>query len=221
MQAHRGDEQGGPVLIPASSQRDTSVSRSKRSAALLVVGAVSLVLMLSGCTSSDGLAHSYAGGAGYVSGDGGILELAPDQRKVPISFSGPTDDGTVFDSSALTDHVAVVNFWYAGCPPCRVEAPILAELSAQLSDVRFLGINVSDEADVVRTFDEKNGINYPSLLAVQSDTLLLSFSGFVPPSATPTTLVLDRQGRVAARILGEIEDASILDAIVQRVESEG
>jgi len=192
----------------------------RRQAAGALAAAVVALLALAGCTSSDGVAADYGSGDGYVSGDGTYKEILPADRGDAVDFSGPTVDGTTFGSSDIDGKVTVVNFWYAGCPPCRLEAPILATLSQQLTDVQFVGVNVYDEADVARTFDEKNDIDYPSLLAVKSDTLLLAFAGLVSPNAVPTTIILDSQGRVAARISGLIQDASILTSMIDKVESE-
>jgi len=191
----------------------------RRGAGALAAAFVAL-LALAGCTSSDGVAADYGSSDGYVSGDGAWKELGPSQRGEAVAFSGPTVDGSTFDSADLDGKITVVNFWYAGCPPCRMEAPILASLSQQLTDVQFVGVNVYDDADVARTFDEKNGLDYPSILDVQSGSVQLAFAGFVAPNAVPTTLVLDQQGRVAARISGLIQDASILTSMIDKVESE-
>lgn len=177
-------------------------------------------LLLAGCTSADGLATKYGDGQGYVSGDGAYLEIPAESREAPISFSGPTIDGTTFGSEDLVGQVAVVNFWYAGCPPCRVEAPDLAALSEDLADVPFVGVNVYDTADVARTFNAENGIEYPSILDVASGSVQLAFAGDVPPNAVPTTLVLDAEGRVAARISGLVRDPEILRAMIERVQQE-
>jgi len=196
------------------------VSRRRAGGALIAALAVAGALALAGCTSSDGVA-GYTSGQGYVSSDGVYLEIKPADRQDAVSFSGPTVDGTTFDSSSVRGKVTVVNFWYAGCAPCRVEAPILASLSSELDDVRFVGVNTYDDADVARTFDEKNGIGYPSILDVKSGAVQLAFAGFVPPNAVPTTLVLDTEGRVAYRVSGLIQDAKILRDIVETVEQEG
>ncbi len=86
--------------------------------------------------------------------------------------------------------------------------------------MQFVGVNVYDSADVARTFDEQNGIDYPSILDVQSGAVQLAFAGQVAPNAVPTTLILDKQGRVAARISGLLRDPSILTDMVQTVEAE-
>ena len=197
---------------------DTRVRRySTRGAVAAVIAAT---LALAGCASSDGLADKYGNGQGYVSGDGAYLELSPSERGEPIAFSGPTVEGDTFDSADLAGQVAVVNFWYAGCPPCRAEAPDLAALSAELTDTAFVGVNVYDTADVARVFDEANDIGYPSILDVASGSVQLAFAGTVAPNAVPTTIVLDREGRVAARISGLIRDPSILRAMVEKVQAE-
>ena len=177
-------------------------------------------LALAGCTSSDGLAERYGTGQGYVSGDGAYLEIPAAERGEPVEFSGPTVDGGELGSTDLAGEIAVVNFWYAGCPPCRVEAPDLAALSAELNDVAFVGVNVYDTSDVARVFNEENGLDYPSILDVASGSVQLAFAGSVAPNAVPTTLVLDREGRVAARISGLIREPDILRAMVEKVQAE-
>ncbi|WP_354002490.1 TlpA family protein disulfide reductase [Agromyces larvae] len=192
-----------------------SGSRLARFARYAAGGAV-LALLLTGCTS-DPLADQYREGSGknYIAGDGTIAEFAPDSREEPVSFEGATVDGGSFDSADAAGEVVVVNFWYAGCAPCRVEAPILQRVHEQYGDeVAFVGVNVRDQAGTARPFEEDFGITYPSILDVDEGRVQLAFAGKVPAAAVPTTLVLDRDGRVAARILGQVKDASILTTIV-------
>jgi len=189
--------------------------------AILAAAAITAALALAGCASSDGLAQQYGQGQGYVSGDGAYLELAPSEREAPIAFRGPTVDGGELSSEDLAGRVAVVNFWYAGCPPCRDEAPRLKELAESMPDVAFVGVNVYDTAEVARTFEEEFGIEYPSIVDVHSGAVQLAFAGSVAPNAVPTTLVLDPEGRVAARISGVIREASILRAMIERVQEDG
>lgn len=185
--------------------------------------AAGLVLLLAGCTGADPLAEQYQDGSGqgYISGDG-TLEVAPAQRGEPIGFEGEGLDGELISSEDYTGEVVVLNFWYANCPPCRVEAPYLAELSAEYDDVAFLGVNTSDDAAVARLFEEENGITYPSILDARTASVQLAFAGAgaVAPNAVPTTLVLDRDGRVAARISGVIKDPSILASMLDTVLAE-
>jgi len=188
---------------------------------LLAIAVV--ILALAGC-SNDPLADQYAEGSGqgYVSGDGAYTEIPADQRGEAIEYSGTTDAG---DDVANTDYegdVYVINFWYAGCPPCRLEAPDLKAVSEDYTEVPFLGVNVSDTAENAINFEKKFGIGYPSIIDAQTNSVQLAFAGqgAVAPNAVPTTLIIDRQGRVAGRISGLIQDKSILTAMIDKVLAE-
>ena len=184
--------------------------------ALAVVSAAALT----GCASDDDLAEQYRSGSdqGYISGDGSVSEVAEADRKPAAEFSGTTDTGEQFDASKLRGGVSVVNFWYAACPPCRAEAEDLADLSKQFEPegVQFLGVNTRDSADTARAFADSYGIDYPSLLDAQASdggAQLAFVESGVPPRSVPTTLVLDAQGRVAARILGPL-NRSVLETLI-------
>lgn len=184
---------------------------------------VAATLLLSGCTA-DPLSEQYAeiGDPGYASADGTISEFAPDERGEAIVFDGTTDEGNPLSSSDYAGEVLVVNFWYAACAPCRVEAPDLAALSAKYQDVgaRFLGVNVYDQAETSLAFARSFDIEYPSIIDANSGAVRLAFAGHAPPSAVPTTLVLDKQGRVAARFIGLIDEPSILDTMISDLIAE-
>ncbi len=188
------------------------------------VGAVALVavLALAGC-SNDPLADQYADGSGqgYISGDGAYTELPATERDAPIEFSGVDESGASVSSDDFAGSVYVVNFWYASCPPCRSEASDLKALSEQYGDVPFLGVNISDSADVALAFAKKFEIEYPSIIDANSASVQLAFAGAVAPNAVPTTLVVDSEGRVAARISGIIRDPSILASMIDAVVAEG
>lgn len=186
-----------------------------------ILVAVIAVLALAGCTSEP-LAEQYAQGSGqgYISSDGAVLELPPADRDKPVSFSGVDETGAPISSDDFAGDVYVVNFWYAGCPPCRLEAPDLRDLSAEYDTVPFLGVNIVDGADNAVTFATKYGIDYPSILDASTATVQLAFVGAVAPNAVPTTLVMDRDGRVAARISGLIRDPDILAGMIDRVLEE-
>ncbi|KQQ08364.1 TlpA family protein disulfide reductase [Rathayibacter sp. Leaf296] len=177
----------------------------------LVAGAV-----LAGCTE-DPLADQYRSGSnkGYISGDGTVTEIAAADRSDPIVFSGTDENGEAIDSADLAGRVVVVNFWYASCAPCRAEAADLESVNAEFDgqDVSFVGVNVRDQAPQAAAFAKTYGITYPSIVDVDGSAQL-AFSGKVPPNAVPTTLVLDREGRVASRILGQLQEASILSTLV-------
>ncbi|WP_353988606.1 TlpA family protein disulfide reductase [Ruicaihuangia caeni] len=179
--------------------------------------AVALTTLLAGC-SSDPLAEQYRAGSdkGYISGDGTINEFAIGDRGEPIDFAGSTDAGTTVSSDDFAGEVLVVNFWYAECAPCRVEAPDLQALyeEHQPDGVEFLGVNLYNSTEGALAFARTYGIEYPSIIETESEqSAMLAFAGKVQPKAVPTTLVLDREGRVAARING-LADKSVLGTLI-------
>ena len=184
----------------------------------VVAALIASALLLTGC-SSDPLAEQYKEGSnkGYIAGDGSVTETAEAERGESISFAGTAENGEEVASEDFAGKVLVVNFWYAACAPCRAEAPLLQELSAEYDgqDAQFVGVNVYDQADTAQSFNDKYGITYPSIMDVQDGAVKLAFTGSVPPKAVPTTLVLDKQGRVSARILGQVKEASILDTLIR------
>lgn len=176
-----------------------------------LAAALLAAVALTGCTE----AGISGGGSGYVSGNGYVTEVPVTDRGEPIVFEGITEEGAAWSSA---DHpgVTLVNFWYASCPPCRTEAPILAELSAEFEGrVTFVGVNVRDGADQARSFHDTFGIEFPSLMDAEGAKVQLAFSGEIPPNAVPTTIILDAEGRVAARISGAIADRSIVSTLLR------
>lgn len=129
--------------------------------------------------------------------------IAIDARDGLPPLRGTTLDGAAFDSSALAGNIVVYNVWGSWCPPCRAEAPTLRALSTefQAAGVRFVGINVKDTRSAARSFERRFAIPYPSMFDPAGE-LLLNFRGTIPPSAIPSTVLIDRQGRVAGRIVG-------------------
>ena len=183
--------------------------------------ATSLAL-LGGCASNDPLANQVTEDD-YTSSDGSITELALSNRDEPISFesSNTTNDSTI-RSSDYVGSVLIVNFWFAACPPCRFEAPDLAELAAKYADreVQFLGINVYDDVAVANSFERDFDIPYPSILDADTGEVRLAFAGQLPPNGVPTTIIIDRQGRVASRLSGAILDRAVFEEMIESVLAE-
>ncbi|WP_010205387.1 TlpA family protein disulfide reductase [Salinibacterium sp. PAMC 21357] len=190
---------------------------------IAAIVAVSALLTVSCSSPNESLAEQYENGSeeGYISGDGSTVEIPASERDAPVSYEAVLDTGEQVSSSDFDGSVYVVNFWYSSCPPCRLEAPDLAELSVQFADVPFLGVNVSDTAETARTFATAWGVPYASVVDAKTAGVQLAFAGSVPPNAVPTTLVVDRNGKVAARISGLIRDPSILEAMIDSVVAEG
>lgn len=203
------------------------MSRTRKSGfAATVTATIGLGLVLlvgiTGC-SSDPLAEQYRAGSNknYIAGDGSVTEIPLANRAEPIVFSGLSETGKTLASADYLGNVLVVNFWYAGCAPCRAEAPLLEKVHVATAPkgVGFMGVNVRDQPETAITFDKTFGVTYPSIVDLDGQAQL-SFASNVPPNAVPTTLVLDREGRVAARILGQISDISILTTLVTDISAE-
>lgn len=187
--------------------------------ATLAATAVIAALALAGCSSSnDSLSKQYGSGTtqNYISGDGAVTEVAADKRTDPVEFSAKDSDGDTISSKALRGKVVVLNFWYAGCPPCRAEAKYLNQVHDQYADqdVAFVGVNVRDEAGTAAAFERTFKVDYPNVLDAGTGTMQLALSGQIAPNAVPATIVLDEQGRVAARVLGAVDGPSILQTLV-------
>lgn len=185
--------------------------------------ALASVVLLAGC-APDPLAEAYldGGNENYITGSG-IVEIPAAQRGDPIEFSGVTDTGDALARADFDGDVLVVNFWFAACQPCRDEAPDLESLSQQYAGegASFLGVNTTDDAGTSQAFARTYDVSYPSLLDARDNEIRLAFAGLVSPKAVPSTFVLDGQGRVAARILGQLQARSILDTIIADVVKEG
>lgn len=187
--------------------------------------AVVLAVGLTACTNdATRIAEGYqqGGNTGFVSGDGRVQEIPAAERGESIEFTGTAVDGTEISSADFAGDVLVLNFWYAGCGPCRIEAPVLQETYSETRDAgaHFVGVNIYDGPEQATSFEEGYGITYPSLLARGDAALKLAFADYTSLSAVPTTLVLDRQGRVAARFIGAVRDDTSLPTIVKDVLAE-
>ena len=183
---------------------------SRRS--LLAAGGAALAVVLAACTSEDPLAKQASAGdnKNYIAGDGSVTEYGSGDRNDPVSFSGTLFDGKTVSAADFLGKVAVLNFWYAACAPCRIEAPDLQALHTEFKadGVEFLGINVRDEKATAEAFERTFELSYPSVVD-KDGGVLLAMTKFVPPAAVPTTLVLDKKGRVSARILGVAEKGTL------------
>ena len=191
----------------------THTGRTRTAVGLLLAGA-----LLTGCAADDSLAQQYRDGneKGYIAGDFQVVEIPEPERGDPVVFEGVTETGETVTSDDYRGGVLVVNFWYAACGPCIVEAPLLEEVWQDYQDqgVAFLGVNTYDQPATALSFARDNNITYPSVIDVNDGQVKLAFAQLTPIQATPTTLVIDRDGRVAARIIGQLATAAILSTLV-------
>jgi len=184
--------------------------------------AVVLVGLLAACSGGGGGSRTPddVTDQGYQAGDGSTTTWKVSDRKGPVELAGTDFDGNPVDTAGWKGDVVVLNTWYANCPPCRAEAPDLVALATQYADddVHVLGINGTDAAGAAQAFQRQFEVPYPSL-ADSDGTAVADLQGTVPINAVPTTVVLDRDGKVAARVLG-LADGSTLSAIVDDLLAE-
>jgi peroxiredoxin len=141
-------------------------------------------------------------GCGGPTTDAGPL-ISVGKRTTAPAVQGDLLDGGTFDLAAHRGNVVVINFWASNCAPCRTEAP---ELGATYADtkaqgVTFVGISVRDERDKARSYLSDVKVPYGSLFDPGGETAL-DFA--VPPTAIPSTLVIDRKGRLAGVFRGVV-----------------
>jgi thiol-disulfide isomerase/thioredoxin len=183
--------------------------------------AVSLAIGLGACAANDPLASQFKAGdnKNYIAGDGSVTEYPVANRGKSVTWAGPTETGGILSSTQLTGVPVVMNYWYAGCAPCRAEAPELLEISKKFPKVQFVGVNVRDSAATAAAFNRNFKLTWSSIIDSQTGSVALAFTGIVTPAAVPTTLVIDKKGRVSARVLGRI-DKSILTTLIKTVQDE-
>ena len=186
-----------------------------------VAGAAAALLALAGCTTGHSAVDVNNGGDfRFVAGTPAGEVIAPGRRATAPTFSGTLLDGTPFSSTSLRGSVAVINFWGSWCAPCRVETPEFQEVYAQVKDqgVRFLGLDVKETSQQFATaFIQRFGIAYPSLYDPRGE-VALAFRGY-PANAIPSTIVLDRDGRVAAVYTGTVAKDD-LHTVIQQILGE-
>ena len=172
------------------------------------------VVLLAGCSTGTNAVDVNNGGQFR------FVEATPQGKVIPVAdrssapqFGGSLLDGSAFDSAGLVGKVAVINFWGQWCAPCRVETPEFQRVYADVRDrgVSFLGINVKDNDQLARAYLRNAGIEYPSVFDPRGE-VALAFRNF-PPAAIPSTVLLDRRGRVAAVYLGTVSEDTLRSAL--------
>ncbi len=192
-----------------------------RSAGRVAVVALAVTLALTACTTApapDPAETSSGPGIGYTSPDGTVRAWDVADRGEPLELAGTDFDGEPVDVTEHRGELVLLNTWYASCPPCRAEAADLVALDADYPDLHLFGINGTDDAGTAAAFDRRFDVTYPSIDDADG-AALAALEGVVPVSATPTTIVLDRAGRVAVRVIGLL-DAAVLRTLVDELLAE-
>ncbi|MFJ4850919.1 MULTISPECIES: TlpA family protein disulfide reductase [unclassified Streptomyces] len=180
-----------------------------------LAGAAAFALAVTACSTSSASSNG-AGGSNYVGGTGEITTIAQGHRTAAPELSGKTVDGAQLSLADYKGKVVVVNVWGSWCPPCRAEAPHLAEVAKQTKPqgVEFVGINTRDlQTAQAKAFENEFGIPFPSLYDPAGDLLLRFPKGSLNPQAIPSTLILDRQGKIAVRALKELSAGELHKAL--------
>jgi thiol-disulfide isomerase/thioredoxin len=187
-----------------------------RHAAVRIVVALAATLILVSCarTGADEQTQN-SGQVGYPTVPRNLTRISPDQRQVLPTVSGPAlGSNQTISTQDYRGKVVVINVWGSWCPPCRKEAPDLQAASVETKDVaQFVGITSKDyDPAPAEAFVRSFKITYPSIYD-PTGKVLLAFAGELPPSAIPSTMIIDREGRLAVRVLSEVSKITLVDMI--------
>ena len=188
----------------------------------VVVVAAAVVLVVRAGGGGKGLAPE--AGTGQVASVAAGVTVVPEAQRRPLpAFRGQTLDDQEIDLAALRGRPLVLNFWASWCGPCRAEQEGLELASKTLAgwDVRMVGVNIRDDRGAAASYLQEFRVGYPSLF--DRPALLSARLGALGPQAPPYTLVVDAEGRVAARVFGALpggrpgRQAALLTDLVERV----
>jgi len=176
--------------------------------------ALAMVVGLSGCSTSASATNDQQTNYVALNGVGVLSVYADGHRKMAPTVSGTDLNGHPLALAQFAGKVIVLNFWASWCPPCRSEAAALEQVytDTQASGVQFVGVDIRENgvSDGVH-FETTHHIDYPSF-SDQASRIALDFrsTGVETP---PTTIVIDRQGHIAARGLGEMTYTQLLSVV--------
>lgn len=198
-----------------------SAPRPTRRTAFTLAGGAAVVALTTACGEDpDSVAAQARAGdqKGYISGDGSVEKIAAADRDVPVELSGTLLGGGSWDSAEARGRIVVVNVWGSWCAPCVEEMPILQavweEQQAAGAPVQFMGINFREGPAAGSAFVKRAGVTFPNL-SDESGVTILALQGKAP--TVPTTLVLDREGRIASRVNGPVTRSTLRGLIEDAV----
>ncbi len=202
-----------PRLTPRPSKGMSKRAGLRPSPRTLVAAlAAASALALAGCSSTGGSSSSDSSNTSFVKGDGEVTTVAAGHRGAVINLSGKDLNGQQLALSSFRGKVVVINVWGSWCAPCRAEAPQFESVykAEQGKGVAFLGIDTRDlQIPEAQAFVTQQGLTYPNLYDPDGSLLLHFPAGSLDPQAIPSTLILDRQGRIAVRALEPLEGSQL------------
>lgn len=181
---------------------------------VLVLIGIACIALAAGCsTGSNAVSQTAAGQFRYVSANKKGTLIPADKRKTAPGFSGQLLNGKTAELADYRGKVIALNFWGSWCPPCRVEAPDLEKVyRAEHKDgLQIVGVDVKDDKQSVQKFMRDKHITYPSFWDPQGRAAL-TFRNF-NPNAIPSTILIDRKGRVAAVYMAPLIDNDLAVAV--------
>ncbi|MFD3418415.1 TlpA family protein disulfide reductase [Streptomyces decoyicus] len=179
---------------------------SRRRIALLGAGAAAASLTLSAC--GDG-ASGGSSQTRFVQGKNGVSTVKKDERQPAPDLAGETTDGKKLDVADYKGKVVILNVWGSWCGPCIAEAPNFTKVANETKSkgVQFIGINTRDsEKSQAATFEEEHKVPYPSLFDPTGRLMLRFPKGSLNPQSIPSTIAIDKQGKIAARSIGPLAE---------------
>lgn len=169
-----------------------------------------LAIGLAGCGSNGEQVATKS----FIAGSGAVTFIEPEGRKLGPIFTGKTLDGENYQLPH--GGIVVVNVWASWCAPCRAEAPTLKALAEKYKGVVFLGVLTRDSEVAARAFEKRFEIPYPTLI---DDSVLVGFRESLTANAIPATIIIDKKGRVAARVSGQVTYSS-LRSLIEKIHAE-
>lgn len=189
------------------------LTRHRRVTAL-AAAAGAAALTLSAC-STEGTSGGSAD-TKFVAGTGGVVKVPKADRKDGPDLDGSTLDEKSLDTSDYHGKIMVLNVWGSWCTPCRAEAPNLVKVANKTKDqgVQFVGINTRDPSrHQAQQFEEEFEVPYPSFYDPAGKLMLRFPKGSLNPQAIPTTIILDRNGKIAVRALTALSEEALTKAL--------
>jgi peroxiredoxin len=204
--------------------------KRSRSAVLPAVLAAAALLVSAGCSSSQqgssgpevlsgtpgATADPAGGGNSFIDGTGLTTRIAAGKRQTVPDLTGEDLQGKALKLSDYRGKVIVANIWGSWCDPCQAEAKGLEKVfrATEAEGVQFLGINTQDlQIANAKAFESKYKITYPSLFDPEGKLVLKFPKGTVNPQDIPSTVIIDRDGKIAVRILHAVGEDELSSAV--------